>query len=876
MQKQTEEAQENQLDVLLFERDDLGHTPLHVSLLYFQLEAVRLLLEHGSCAKMAVEGSSPLHIAVSAGAFSAHRNFAVEAARLLLQNGGSILHRDDWFSNPLHVAARLGLVDVLQVLLNFGLLKPSDYGKPSQDGMVGTSGDDSERGERIAALVAALYAVDRSGETPFHAAASADQPDTLKLLLSAAEEIQKALPDGQLVEDVEPAVFKDGRLTPPAAYTNKRGWTPLHSAAHAGSTPCVLILSASVGGKEALAYKDRRNCTVEDVARRNGYNLLASTIQKQSLGVFHFTGRLAEADMLKEEQLLDARHNMATASNQTLILHHEACLKHFTCDPANLRRGCDHPPENVGRLKVLLDDDYGVLKADEFCKPESMHCAGMPRYRWESNPPQVHMADILRVHSWPYIQRIQQTIDAAAAKELLLGGAAEGVQSPPVLMHIDADTAVSAGTWDAACYAAGSVIKATQEVIAGQARNAFAAVRPPGHHAGPDGLVADLEEEDLVSNGGKHGSLGFCLINNIAIGAAYALHVHRSTIQRVAILDFDVHHGNGTEAVLQRVVPTKKVQSYSTPFSEGTQTFSLWCPWLDEGDKDRIFFASVQGYGHYGEQKVGTGLDEADVPQQGPLFYPGTGKTRDSRVMSAGINAGVATRYKSEAVGPRVINVGINGPGGMRGLWRRAWRDKILPELVSFNPDIIFVSAGFDAHKKDEMNSGFIGLVEADYDWVTREIVKVANYCCNGRVVSVLEGGYKIGGRFISAFARSVATHVRALGNSSNAAWDPMDSEYEREMERKKKRHGSKVSKTVCIDIPDLNGDGETVEKDKEAVERNSADLPEAVKDQFSQAIFSQGASAEKRRRTTVDYVSLNKRLEEELQDCEHVRRASP
>ena len=101
-------------------------------------------------------------------------------------------------------------------------------------------------------------------------------------------------------------------------------------------------------------------------------------------------------------------------------------------------------------------------------------------------------------------------------------------------------------------------------------------------------------------------------------------------------------------------------------------------------------------------------------------------------------------------------------------MWRRAWRDKILPAVADFNPDLIIISAGFDAHKKDELNYRFIGVTERDYYWLTQQLVSLANAVCDGRIVSALEGGYRIQGGVVSAFARSVAAHVRALSEVNN------------------------------------------------------------------------------------------------------------
>jgi len=112
-------------------------------------------------------------------------------------------------------------------------------------------------------------------------------------------------------------------------------------------------------------------------------------------------------------------------------------------------------------------------------------------------------------------------------------------------------------------------------------------------------------------------------------------------------------------------------------------------------------------------------------------------------------------------------------------VWRRQWRARILAPLHRFNPDLILVSAGFDGHRCDEVNYGFLGLDDADYAWVTREIVKVANSCCHGRVVSVLEGGYRIHGKLVSPFGRSVAAHVRELAHATHEPWTPQDAAFE-------------------------------------------------------------------------------------------------
>jgi acetoin utilization deacetylase AcuC-like enzyme len=227
---------------------------------------------------------------------------------------------------------------------------------------------------------------------------------------------------------------------------------------------------------------------------------------------------------------------------------------------------------------------------------------------------------------------------------------------------IDPDTSMNPDTWEAALRAAGAVIDATDRVVTGELANAFCAVRPPGHHAV------------------KHGAMGFCFLNNVAIGVLHA--IERHGLQRVAVIDFDVHHGNGTEDILS-------------------------------GD-ERVLMASFF---------------------QHP-FYPYSGTENPAKNM---------------------VNVPL--PAGTRGDKVREVVEQIwLPRLEAFEPQMIFVSAGFDAHREDDL--GQMGLVEADYAFITRKLMDLAARTARNRIVSTLEGGYNL-----SALARSVAAHVRTLAD---------------------------------------------------------------------------------------------------------------
>ncbi len=268
--------------------------------------------------------------------------------------------------------------------------------------------------------------------------------------------------------------------------------------------------------------------------------------------------------------------------------------------------------------------------------------AGLDAYLLHHTAPAASRKQILRVHGESYIAGIE-----AASPE-------DG------LHFIDPDTALNPHTLTAARHAAGAVVHATDLVLTGQCKTAFCAVRPPGHHAE------------------RSRAMGFCLFNNVAVGAAHALAEHG--VERVAIVDFDVHHGNGTEDIFV-------------------------------GD-ERVLMVSTF---------------------QHPL-YPYSG---------------------ADCTAPNMVNVPLAAGSGSDE-FREVVRERWLPALREHRPQIVFVSAGFDAHREDPLAG--LKLTEADFAWVTRELLDVAGKHAEGRLVSTLEGGYAL-----SALGRSVSEHVRAL-----------------------------------------------------------------------------------------------------------------
>lgn len=289
------------------------------------------------------------------------------------------------------------------------------------------------------------------------------------------------------------------------------------------------------------------------------------------------------------------------------------------------RPGAGHPerPQRLAAVLDALEDGVAGLRRVEAAEAD--------------------LADLARVHPEIYVQRVLQAAPA------------QGVAA------LDPDTVLSPGSVRAARLAAGAVVQGVRAALAGEADRVFCAIRPPGHHAEPDR------------------AMGFCLFSNVAVAARAAL---AGGAARVAVVDFDVHHGNGTQAAFET--------------------------------DPSLFLASIH---------------------QSPL-YPGTGAEAETGVGNI-VNAAIA-------------------PHADPGEWRRAFERRLMPALDAFAPELILISAGFDAHRRDPL--AHQSLDEADFAWATRAVVEVARKHGGGKVVSSLEGGYDLTG-----LGRSAVAHVQAL-----------------------------------------------------------------------------------------------------------------
>jgi acetoin utilization deacetylase AcuC-like enzyme len=304
----------------------------------------------------------------------------------------------------------------------------------------------------------------------------------------------------------------------------------------------------------------------------------------------------------------------------TLLISHPACLDHLT--PSG-------HPERPDRLRAV----ERALEAETF---QSLA---------REQAPMAEAEIVALCHPMDYVEEIRNASPS------------EG------MVRLDADTSMSPGSFEAVLRAVGGGVLAVDEVMTGKARNAFVAVRPPGHHAE------------------TARPMGFCLFNSAAIAARYSQKKHGA--ERVAIVDFDVHHGNGSQDIF----------------------------WSDRS----VMYCSTH-----------------EMP-----LYPGTGAVNERGEFNNIVNAPLRA-----------------GDGG--DAFRQAFEASILPRLREFKPDLLVISAGFDAHTRDPLAN--LNLVEADYTWVTQKLMEIADTSAQGRIVSMLEGGYDLQG-----LARSAAAHVTAL-----------------------------------------------------------------------------------------------------------------
>ncbi|GKY98023.1 hypothetical protein MPSEU_000760400 [Mayamaea pseudoterrestris] len=583
---------------------------------------------------------------------------------------------------------------------------------------------------------------------------------------------------------------------------NEDGESPLHWALRAGRVGIdVATVLLTHGARPSVLNKYfRRPVDVAADGFLDDPNSLASLRFKEANGK-----KVGKTELKKAVKLsaLDRRESRAilflrSLQSKTLVLHHPECLEHHPKSTSDWE--APDRVKSIMRRILPSSDPTGETETSGVFPYEITASTDFDRAK----------LDLLsRIHSTEYLSFVNQLSKdlERQLKESEDAPVDNQTGSPPVVpftphiqrsminmsdskvkLNVNSDTAFSVGSLRAARRAAGAVQHAVDCVLVGRNRNAFCVVRPPGHHAGVGGLL----------EGGE--SCGFCIFNNVAAGALYAISDDRLLCKRCAIVDLDCHHGNGTEEIVRRC-----------------------------RDPNKLFFFSIHLYDNDKRKRTG------DTQYK---FYPGTGSDDDLALniinvpltplwrSSSGSSSAQSTLRQhntrgkqkssspdsnddaSETDTPRGSDVKVSdggsesgstqatstllprqgASGGLTGrlAYRQAIQSRLLPALRAFDPDLILISAGFDAAKGDVGNARHekggerpgLDLEPQDYAWTTRKILEVADICCQGRVVSVLEGGYGRSSNVPSAgtgldrtmFSECAIRHLHAM-------IDPYDTE---------------------------------------------------------------------------------------------------
>jgi len=512
-------------------------------------------------------------------------------------------------------------------------------------------------------------------------------------------------------------------------YTDRQGYNALHWAAARGNTVLLpyllkhgcpidaqaidgntaLHLASCEGRVESVQYLVDRNA---NIYLRNKYCKTSIDLAATELPVETLTQRKSTERLREEIRNVLYKSNAAL---RTLLVHHEECQQH----KPRKSDEWEHPE----RIEIILKEIEGT----KLFNPAAMleHTTSFDR---------ATVKELLRVHSAQYIRFIhdlsmQVTKDGAVIPFTPKVQKSIGKIPDAETKEEDiCDTSFSRGSLPAARRAVGAVCHAIDRVLSGKNRNAFCTVRPPGHHAGTNGLLKNAT------------SCGFCIFNNVAVGAMHALEHHG--LERVAIIDFDVHHGNGTEEIIGSLQDPNKIFFFSAHLFDRTKSYE---------------------------------------------FYPGTGKTD---ILSRNvINVPMKPLWRRDACSSgsfmtsslsrrRVARPGVARSG--RAYFRQIVAEKLLPALRAYNPEIILLSSGFDGSEDDVGNCNHsigarsccgLDLKPVDYFWATAKVQEVASICCDGKLVSVLEGGY---GQYVRQrlerknLANCVVAHVAALVDHEN------------------------------------------------------------------------------------------------------------
>ncbi len=644
--------------------------------------------------------------------------------------------------------------------------------------------------------VARLNAVEEHGFTALHKAAAMPSDKGVAvatLLLHARADISVRDPDGYTaihwaaavgnVSTLSALLQTQGGVAAVDALSNAKE-TALMRASRLGQAGCIRAL---VNAKADVRLRNKRRESAFDVA-----------------GVFSKRSKRSRRTAARAALLA------AAPALSTLVLHHPDCLLHaaeygsesmppprdgpsspFPRTPKAKRRG----PQGLSSPPVPLSSPFGKSPFGvPPLPPATPDRQGRPKppaeqSRLHQESPRRIEAALARLKAstsfYPGEIKLSTAFDKArpgvvelahsrkyVQMVMALGATVHGVVplTPQVQKSVyratrvkpadSCDTLFSKGSLGAALRAAGAVTAAVDAVVEGRHRNAFCLTRPPGHHAGVHGLLNTAS------------SCGFCIFNNVAIGALYALKRHPDKVKRVAIVDLDAHHGNGTQEVLSARAPSDRALFLSIHVYRNTAGDYRFYP--GTGGNDAIFnnainvpvpplWAARQQAQDASPRRTRSASPSRRSRSPTPTGRRARKKAVDDEVAVGGetgrSSAGASSAGTPSSQGPPTITsstsprrraAAVSDKAG-RCFWREKFEKRVLPALRAFCPDLILVSAGFDGGKDDIGNARLSGdpphdqgldLETIDFDWATRRIARVADICCGGRVVSVLEGGY--------------------------------------------------------------------------------------------------------------------------------------
>ena len=485
--------------------------------------------------------------------------------------------------------------------------------------------------------------------------------------------------------------------------------------------------------------------------------------------------------LVKNENINDA---LNLIYNKTAIVYNKDCINHIKLpdnDPIKHFNKRKKLYENSDRLFYLIDDEEGIISNNDILTITNIGGTIVnDKFSVIQTSKKTCLNDILKCHDIKYIKALKYKSDNIKISKSKKNGKKEGVQkfwdnmdlekieknyflfndknltnnsenidnneeeeisnetTSDLYYHqkIDIDTYINKFSYENIFNTTGCVFEAIDAVMTDERIiNSFAIIRPPGHHAGYYGPV---ESQFEASN-------GYCIVNNVAIGAAYAKYKYHNLIKKIAIVDIDVHHGNGTEEIIQML----NFKKFSKPF-----TYEKICGvkledkrsinWYDFDDAKNVLFISTHIY-------------DRNKPEN---FYPYSG-SEDNNTM------------KDDELYPGgIYNIPFEYKKNYPYEYRNILRTKIVPRLYKFKPDIILISAGFDGHKLESINESNMLLLENDFGYIAEQIQFVANKTCNGRVVAVLEGGYNVNTGIISPFVQSAFKFIRHMNIGINMLHD--------------------------------------------------------------------------------------------------------